>query len=142
MPKEFHIGDIISVACEPVRLVCPTGIQGVHDLLNYMTGEDLFTHQLPRVARECRPVLQDEMPWLKEIDTSVVTPENGRSWLGDQVEKFGETHLVYPLHPEDHEVIDPMEEAKKMRPQGGVIKIDLDEPEDPNGSQTDSFSLN
>ena len=51
MSRDFHIGDILSVTTG--RLVSPRRMDGVYDILNFMTGDNLFTHQLPRAAREC-----------------------------------------------------------------------------------------
>ena len=40
--KTFHISDILSVTTEV--LLSTRRMEGVHD--NWMTGDDLFTHQL------------------------------------------------------------------------------------------------
>ena len=63
--KDFHIGDILSVTTG--RLVSPRHIEGVYDILNWMTGESLFTHQLPRVSREAGPVLLAAHPQIRQI---------------------------------------------------------------------------
>lgn len=72
-PRKFHIGDLIAIVVG--NLVCPVtpengrthAIDGVYDILNFMSGEDLMTHALPRVSDECKPVLLAEHPWLAEI---------------------------------------------------------------------------
>lgn len=51
--KTFHIGDILSVTTS--RLVSPSHIDGVYSILNWMTCDNLYTHQLPRAADECAP---------------------------------------------------------------------------------------
>lgn len=56
--REFHIGDILSITTE--RLVSPRLIEGVYDILNYMTGDNLMTHQLPRASRHCAPYLYSD----------------------------------------------------------------------------------
>lgn len=47
--KSFHIGDVLSAMTG--TLVSPRHIGGVYDVLNWMTGESLMTHQLPRASR-------------------------------------------------------------------------------------------
>ena len=60
--KLFHISDILSVTTG--RLVSTRHIDGVYDILNFLTGDDLFTHQLPRANRECEPWLRSQFPLL------------------------------------------------------------------------------
>ncbi len=61
-PRAFHIGDILSVTTG--IFVSPDGIGGLYDILNYMTGDDLYTHQLPRASQQCRPALLAQHPQL------------------------------------------------------------------------------
>lgn len=112
MTKSFHIGAILSVTGE--ALMCPIG--DVYEILNYMTDDNLFTHQLPRVARECRPVLLKQQPQLSAwVDD--VTPENYKARLADAIKQFGEELSVEPLAANEHEYIDPMSElAEKIHP--------------------------
>lgn len=60
MTKNFHIGDILSITTD--FLVSPRGMDGIYDILNFITNDNLFTHQLPRVAKECRPFLLGKYP--------------------------------------------------------------------------------
>lgn len=60
----FHISDILSVTTG--RLVSYRHIDGVYAILNFMTGDSLFTHQLPRASRECESSLRAQFPNLME----------------------------------------------------------------------------
>jgi len=62
LSKLFHIGDILSITTG--RLVSPRHMEGVYDILGYMTGDSLFTHQLIRAADRCKPVLLEQHPFL------------------------------------------------------------------------------
>jgi len=115
--KDFHIGDILSVTTG--RLVSPRHIDGVYDILNWMTGESLFTHQLPRVGREAAPVLLAEHPHLAEAqaDAEAVNKDNWQDFLARMVAKFGETLPVPKMNRDQHESIDPMSElVEKVHP--------------------------
>ena len=113
--RDFHIGDILSVITG--RLVSTRHINGVYDILNFMTGESLYTHQLPRVSREAGPVLLRQHPLLATADASMVNADNWKGWLAIQVERFGETLPVQPMTEDDHERIDPLSElAEKVHP--------------------------
>lgn len=62
MKKEFHLGDVLSMTTG--RLLSPRGMEGIYDILGFMTGETLFTHQLPHASRKCSPHLEKQFPEL------------------------------------------------------------------------------
>jgi hypothetical protein len=110
--KDYHLGDVLSITTG--CLVSPRHIEGVYDILNFMTGDNLFTHQLPRVWEECRPHLQAQHPQLAAIDASGVNKDNWRAWLDEQVAVYGEMLPVRPVPADAHEQIDPIAEAIAM----------------------------
>lgn len=122
MTRDFHIGDILSVT--DGHLVSPRHIAGVYDILNFMTGDNLFTHQLPRALGECRPHLLTLHPQLAKADASGVTAENWKAWLADRVKEFGETLPVTPIPKGVHAFKDPIDEAVEMVGADRVITID------------------
>ena len=79
--REFHLGDILSITTG--YLVSRRHMKGVYDILNFMTGDTLFTHQLPRAGDECKPYL------LKQF-SQFTTPEMG-SEVAELVEIFKTT---------------------------------------------------
>ena len=92
MSKNFHIGDILSITTG--KLVGPNHMDGIYKILDFMTGDELFTGQLPRASEECKPFLLKQMPWLIEISTEEVNQENWETWLAEIVQKYGELHKV------------------------------------------------
>lgn len=121
--RDFHIGDILSVVTG--RLVSPDHIGGVYNILNWMTGESLMTHQLPRVSDECTPSLCDQHPDLAavEVPADLSGEESVWAWLADQVAIYGETRPVLPLAAGDHTHIDPIMEIKMIRPDMPIIGV-------------------
>lgn len=111
---DFALGDVLSITTE--RLVSRDHIAGVYRILNYMTGESLMTHQLPRVAGECKPVLLAQHPQLAAIvvPDELSTAEAVYAWLDEQEKVYGATLPVSPLNPEDHTSIDPLAELGLM----------------------------
>lgn len=103
---KFKIGEIISGATG--RLLCDIG--KVYEILNYMTGDNLFTHQLPRACRECRPYFYKQFPWLNELNTDEVNTENWKEWLDDKISKYGEEFEVIPINNGEYKSIDPIKE--------------------------------
>lgn len=110
--KPFHIGDILSVTTG--CLVSPRGIAGVYDILNYLTGEDLYTHQLPRAMRACRPALIAAFPQLAAADMRGVTPYNHDARLAAAVATYGETLPVATLARGTYARQEPIAELLEM----------------------------
>ncbi|MFA4941656.1 MAG: hypothetical protein WC582_03630 [Patescibacteria group bacterium] len=108
--KKFHLGDILSITTG--KLVSPKGMDGIYDILNYMSGDTLFTHQLPRVSEECKPKILEQHPQLNDIDASPVNSETYKQWLAEQVAKYGEYLEIQPLPSGSHESKNPIEELE------------------------------
>jgi len=127
--REFHLGDILSVTTGV--LASPEGMSGLYEILNYITQDSLQTLALIRAADEAKPYLLEQHPWLREIETEDIAGENWREKLNVLIEKHGEYHAVRPMHPEDHEDVDPMEDARRLGFKGEIITLDLTSEEEP-----------
>lgn len=113
--KSFPTSGVLSVVTG--RLLGDIG--QVYEVLNFMTGESLFTHQLPRVSREAFPVILSRHPELQSAidEAEQVTTENWQAWLRTWVERYGETISVPQMTIAQHERVDPISElAEKVHP--------------------------
>jgi hypothetical protein len=140
--KKFHISDVLSVTTG--RLVSSRHMDGIYEILNFLTGDNLFTHQLPRAMRECEPWLKTQYPQLMAdspqmktalnmLDgTLAVTPQNKnavgkacQSWVDDVRQKLNlpETLPVHEMGADMHTHIDPIEEAQAMMGDKKVIAV-------------------
>jgi hypothetical protein len=121
----FHLGDILTITTG--RLVSPRHMDGVYDILNFMTGDNLFTHQLPRACDECAGPLLAQHPDLAAVDVpeNFGGKEDADAWLTRQVARFGEMRTVTPLHEDDHTRIGPLMELSRIAPQAEVIAVIL-----------------
>ncbi len=120
--RAFHIGDVISVATG--TLVSLRHLDGVEDLCNFMSGETLMTHQLPRVSRECEPSLRRQhSALLAEPIPPISSRDEAEAWLRTLYPTYGETVPVEALDVQDHTPIDPIAEIKMMRPDLPIIEI-------------------
>jgi hypothetical protein len=106
--RQFHIGDIISIITG--RLVSPTHINGIYNILNFMTNEDLLTHQLPRAQEECRQYLLNQHPDLANIDFTGFSANTLDAWLATQANQYGEYRMARRLPQGYHQFYDPIEE--------------------------------
>jgi hypothetical protein len=107
--KDFPTADVMSTVTG--RLMGK--IDGVYQVLNWMTGESVFTHQLPRISREAVPVMLARMPELQSAidEAEEVTGDNYLGWLARWTERYGATIAVPKMNHTQHERIDPMSEA-------------------------------
>lgn len=136
--RKFHIGTILSITTGV--LLAPNHIDDVYDILNFMSGEKLQTVQLPRVADECRPYLMEYSlhghigKTFADIDASHVTPENYEQFMREIVTEYGEWYEVRPIHPEDHEIVSPVDDALRINPDLEIIEFKPEDKPSPYGN--------
>ena len=118
--KRFHIGDVLSITTG--RLVSRDHMDGIYAILNHMTGENLYTHQLGRAMRESKPYVLDQFPELRDAEP----PEefDGKDavmeWVGEQVGRYGEWFDVRPIPVVarmPHDLWQDLEDLMAERPQ-------------------------
>jgi hypothetical protein len=140
--KLFPLCDVLSIV---TGRLCGK-MEGIYTILNHMTNDDLFTHQLPRVSRECCPWLLRWFPELKPclatakmdewIARAPTCPEEGvRMWITEQKMMFPDIKDEYdvPRIPaDDHERINFYDELVQMRgTDEGIVLIGRDTPHQP-----------
>lgn len=118
---EFATADVLSVITG--RLMAPIG--SVYRVLNWMTRENLFTHQLPRVSREAVPIVLAMHPMLQQAidEAEQVTQENFAEWRKTWEDRYGPKIAVPRFSRETHERIDPTSELAEMVHPDRIIEI-------------------
>ena len=114
--KPFHISDVLSITTG--AFVSADGIGGIYRILGWMTGEELFTHQLPRAQDQCQGFLREQHPHLP----TEMPPQPDGGWTRETVDAWvaevadgGPTMLdVVPLPDADRAPQDPIEELCDM----------------------------
>ena len=113
----FTLGDVLSVTTG--RLMSRTGIDGVYRILSHMTGDNMYTHALPRAADECRPFLAEAFPALAGIEIPEFEDTDRLwDWLAAAEAEYGNEFDVEPIPAADHTVIDPIDEAAMLKRHG------------------------
>lgn len=136
--KQFPAAYVASVYTG--YILCREKMQGIYDVLNFMSGESLFTHQLPRVAREARPLLAEQIDWLEDtkriVSERLDKLESGSQERGDEAFALGDyindrygMVTVRSMAPDDHEIVDFVEDAKRINPNIKPITFDVDSGE-------------
>ena len=123
--KRFHIGDIIRVI--DGRLVSLNHIDGIYDILNWMTDDNLFTHQLPRAYDECAPTLREAFPDLVGIEIPPISSmEDVQAWMAELEAQGVEMWREVPkVKANDHARIDPVLELQHMVGAEKVITVEV-----------------
>ena len=107
-PRSFPLADVLSITTG--RLLSRRHMDGMYDLLGYMTGQDLYTHQLTTAADAAEPALLAQHPFLADLRPPAGTDAPDlMAWLIDTERQHGEAIAVAPLA--DWEQRDPIEDA-------------------------------
>ena len=120
--RDFHLGDILSITTG--RLVSPSHMDGVYEILNYVLHDDLFTHLLPRAAEQAKPVLLAQHPQLAAIVAPKLDADTWRAWLDSQVAPQGETLPVEPIAASQRVMRDPIGELVEMVGADRVVLVE------------------
>lgn len=120
MKRIFKLEEVLS-AVKGV-LLCP--IDKVYEVLNFLTGENLYTDQLPRAGRECAEPVFMQHPWLKEIDVSDINPQNWQQQLAEIKERHPSDVELSPVGT--YQAKDPIKEIVEMcGGDEGVIVVNI-----------------
>jgi hypothetical protein len=122
--REFDLADILSITTG--RLLSRRHIDGVYDILNHLTGDNLMTHQLPRAAETCRPALLAQHPQLDGVQPpeDMAVPELWK-WLAGAETAYGARLPVTPIADWEHR--NPIEElAQMIGPDRVVVLTDVE----------------
>lgn len=121
--KEFPTQDVLST----VTGMLMGDIGGVYLVLNWMTGESVYTHQLPRIGREAAPVLLAAHPELQSAvdEAEQVTPENYTQWRDTWLDRYGPIISVPKFDAGSHEYRKPLSELAETIPPHKIIVVKL-----------------
>lgn len=130
--RTFHVGDLLSVT--DGRLVSPSHIGGVYEVVDFVTGEAHLTHQLPRVCETVRPWLLEQYPWLADVVFDFDVPDGADredaerivfGWLAGVSARYGEMHEVTPMPLGMYVGREPIAELQELAPHARIITLDV-----------------
>ncbi len=111
--KEFDLGAILNISTS--RLF--TNMDDVYDVLNYLTGDEIYSHQIPRVMKTAKSYVLSLYPELEGIgvDVAISSFEDAKAFVDEQKKTFGEKLPLSPMSKADGYIpMDPIEEAEEM----------------------------
>lgn len=91
----------------------------VHEFCEFMAGEPVWTHQLPRVGREAQAAFLRQHPdkrWAIDL-CDTVNKDNYQAVADRLIDEIGPMIAVHSMGDEEHERIDPVSElAEQVHP--------------------------
>lgn len=115
--KDYPLGVVLSLTTG--MLLCP--FDEVHEFVEFMAGEPIWTHQLPRVGKEVEEVLKRQHPALAEVtppelqrDSQASIEEQIKDWVAEQAKVHGEMITCRAMHAEEHQPKGPITELAEM----------------------------
>lgn len=118
--KEFPLADVLGT----ITGVLLGKIGGVYAVSEFMSGEPVWTHQLPRVGKEICPVVLRRHPHLAPViaEAVEVNRDNWQDKLAGWTAQFGASISLVPMTKDEHQSIDPLSElAEKVHPDRIVV---------------------
>ena len=111
--RTFDLGSVLTVTTR--RLF--TDMDSLYDILNYLSNDIIFTHQIPRVLKAAQPYVLARYPQLIGVGQDVVIDglEDAKAFLDSQKAVLGDSFALSPMPREMCEHIDPIEEAIEIR---------------------------
>lgn len=109
MTRSFPLDEVLTITTG--KLVARRRMDAVYDVLGFLTGDQLFTHQLPRALDACLPAVLEQHPDLVEVTADGVPsdPELIWPWLDAMEDRYGKERELVPLASWEHR--DPIAEA-------------------------------
>lgn len=120
----FDISDVLSVTTG--RMVSIRHMDGVYDILSFLMGATIYTHQVPRAMDQCAPLVLAQYPQLSAVQMPDEFDDNAHvgRWLAVQMRCFGTTFSLTPVPPAQRVVLDPLEELRALMPGAEIIVIE------------------
>ena len=93
--RQFDLGAILNISTCRVF----TNMDDVYDVLSYLMGEEVYTHQIPIVADEARPYVLALYPELNGVGVNTVINnyDDAKAFVDEQKQIFGETLPLIPM---------------------------------------------
>lgn len=112
--KQFDLGAILNITTG----ILFTSIDDVYEVLNYLTGDSIFIHQIPRVMDAAKPYVLSLHPELEGVGVGVAINsfEDAKAFVNEQKKIYGNKLSLTPMSKTDgYSHVDPIEEAIEIK---------------------------
>lgn len=112
--KQFDLGAILNITTG----ILFTSMDDVYEVLNYLTGDSIFIHQIPRVMDAAKPYVLSLHPELEGVGVGVTINsfEDAKAFVDEQKKIYGNKLSLTPMSKTDgYSHVDPIEEAIEIK---------------------------
>lgn len=112
--KQFDLGAILNITTG----ILFTSMDDVYEVLNYLTGDSIFTHQIPRVMDVAKPYVLSLHPELEGVgvDVAINSFEDAKAFVDEQKKIYGNKLSLTSMSKTDgYSHADPIEEAIEIK---------------------------
>ncbi len=111
--RNFDLGTVLTITSG--RLF--TNMDNVYDILNYLSNDEIYTHQIPRVMKVAQVHVLGRYPQLDGVGKDVIinSEQDVKAFIDEQKGIYGDSFGLSPMTEEMYQHIDPIEEAIDMR---------------------------
>lgn len=111
--KVFDLGTVLTVTSGKVF----TEIDNVYDILNHLSNDSIYTHQISRLMQVAQPWVLAKYPQLEGVGSDVIinNEQEAKMFVEKQKELFGNEFGLSPIPKELYQPIDPFEEMVSIR---------------------------
>ena len=111
--KQFDLGAILSVTTG----ILYTNIEDFCEVLEYLTGDSIYTHQIPRVIEIAKAHILSEHPELTGVgeNAGISNESEAIAFVDEQKKIYGDKLTITPFTKNDgYSTIDPIDEAVRI----------------------------
>ena len=89
----------------------------LYDILNYLSSDEIYTHQIPRVMKVAKSYVLEKYPQLDGVGKVVVinNEQDVKTFIDEQKNIYGDSFGLSPMPNEMYQHIDPIDEIIEMR---------------------------
>lgn len=112
--KQFDLEAILNITTG----ILFTSMDDVYEVLNYLTGDSIFIHQIPRVMDAAKPYVLSLHPELEGVGVGVTINsfEDAKAFVDEQKKIYGNKLSLTPMSKTDgYSHVDPIEEAIEIK---------------------------
>lgn len=121
--REFPTLEVVTAITG--RVCCDIG--GVYEVLGFLLGDELMTHQLPAASRAAEAGALAQHPWLAELGAESVTPETVHEWAAGILDRHGPTVTLTALQGADWRAGNALQDLVDMVGEKKIITVVVDD---------------
>lgn len=107
--QAFPLAAVLSILLD--KILIPQ-ISEIRTLCSFLTGAQIYSHQISRAVTECIDELKKQCPQFDHLNRNEISRENAEKWVKQKEKEFGSTVLLTPITKKYFNFDDPIGDMK------------------------------